>query len=453
MPLPRILSDRLRLPVIGAPMFIVSGPELVIAQCKAGVVGSFPALNARPQSLLDEWLDRITTELAEHDAKNPDAPAAPFAVNQIVHKTNDRLEGDMELCVKYKAPIIITSLGARPEVNDAAHGAGGIVLHDVINDRFARKAVDKGADGLIAVAAGADHRLEGFRVAGVGRDPVGQVVADAGAVLLQLARRQVAQRAALETLGSVAGFAVRAIRQEDLLVADVGQNLWEEINLLEKGGNYGWNLREGMHRFTEEGREGDDEHRGHHARALHQHERIGRRPAESVQERVDERGGVGGIAGTPDAPADSAAEDGDTVVTLDEVRAVPDTTHHAGTIVEVASENGSFETLVKAVQAAGLVETLNGDGPFTVFAPTDEAFSKLPEGALEDLLANEEQLQKVLTYHVVPGRVTAADVEGLNSAETVAGESLQISTEYGSVKVGDATVVQADVMASNECPA
>lgn len=159
------------------------------------------------------------------------------------------------------------------------------------------------------------------------------------------------------------------------------------------------------------------------------------------------------LGGLADAPADRAApvaaEDRDTVIALEEVTAKRAPAQETGTIVEVASQNGSFETLVKAVQAAGLAETLNGEGPFTVFAPTDEAFSKLPEGALEDLLANEEQLKKVLTYHVVPGRVTAADVEGLDSAETVAGESLRISTEYGSVKVGEATVVQADVMASN----
>lgn len=152
---PAELTSKLRIPVIGSPMFIVSGPELVIAQCKAGIVGSFPALNARPQSVLDEWLDRITTELADHDAKHPDAPSAPFAVNQIVHKTNDRLDADMELCVKYKAPIIITSLGARTEINDAAHSYGGIVMHDVINRRFSEKALEKGADGLIAVSAGA----------------------------------------------------------------------------------------------------------------------------------------------------------------------------------------------------------------------------------------------------------------------------------------------------------
>ncbi|MDP3854360.1 nitronate monooxygenase family protein [Phenylobacterium sp.] len=155
MALPPVLADRLRIPVIGSPLFIISGPELVIAQCKAGVVGSFPALNARPVSQLDEWLAQITEELADWDRKNPDRPSAPFAVNQIVHKTNDRLEQDVELAVKYKAPITITSLGAREDVNNAIHSYGGIVLHDVINDRFARKAVEKGADGLIPVAAGA----------------------------------------------------------------------------------------------------------------------------------------------------------------------------------------------------------------------------------------------------------------------------------------------------------
>jgi nitronate monooxygenase len=154
MSLPPLFS-RLRLPVVGAPLFIVSNPELVIAQCKAGIVGSFPALNARPQSLLDEWLHRITEELGAWDRDNPDAPAAPFAVNQIVHRSNDRLQQDMATCAKWKVPIVITSLGAIPEVNDAVHGWGGIVLHDVINDRFARSAVRKGADGVIAVAAGA----------------------------------------------------------------------------------------------------------------------------------------------------------------------------------------------------------------------------------------------------------------------------------------------------------
>ena len=154
MTLPPPLA-RLRLPVIGAPLFIVSNPDLVIAQCKAGIVGSFPALNARPQSLLDEWLHRITEELAAWDRDNPDRPAAPFAVNQIVHRSNDRLQQDMATCAKWRVPIVITSLGALVEVNDAVHGWGGITLHDIINDRFARKAVEKGADGLIAVAAGA----------------------------------------------------------------------------------------------------------------------------------------------------------------------------------------------------------------------------------------------------------------------------------------------------------
>jgi nitronate monooxygenase len=155
MSLPRLLLGRLRLPVIGAPLFIISNPDLVLAQCKAGIVGAFPALNARPQALLDEWLSRITTELAAYDAEHPDAPSAPFAVNQIVHRSNDRLEQDVALCAKYKVPIVITSLGARTEVFDAVHAYGGIVLHDIINDTFARKAIEKGADGLIAVAAGA----------------------------------------------------------------------------------------------------------------------------------------------------------------------------------------------------------------------------------------------------------------------------------------------------------
>lgn len=154
MPLPPLFAN-LRLPVIAAPMFLISGPELVIAQCKAGIVGSFPALNARPVSLLDEWLHQITEELAAHDKANPDRPSAPFAVNQIVHKTNARLEEDMALCEKWRVPLLITSLGAIEDVNQAAHRWGGIVLHDVINNRFARKAVEKGADGLIAVAAGA----------------------------------------------------------------------------------------------------------------------------------------------------------------------------------------------------------------------------------------------------------------------------------------------------------
>ena len=154
MSLPPILQ-RLRIPVIGAPLFIVSNPDLVIAQCKAGIVGSFPALNARPAEMLEEWLKRITGELAEHDARHPDHPAAPFAVNQIVHRSNTRLEHDVEMCVKYRAPIVITSLGAREEVNRAVHSYGGTVLHDIINNAFAHKAIDKGADGLIAVAAGA----------------------------------------------------------------------------------------------------------------------------------------------------------------------------------------------------------------------------------------------------------------------------------------------------------
>lgn len=155
MALPSILKDRLSLPLIGSPMFIISNPELVIAQCKAGIIGSFPALNARPKELLEEWLKKITEELDAYNQANPDKPAAPFAVNQIVHASNDRLEHDLELCVKYKVPIIITSLGARPEVNEAVHSYGGITLHDVINNRFAKKAIEKGADGLIAVAAGA----------------------------------------------------------------------------------------------------------------------------------------------------------------------------------------------------------------------------------------------------------------------------------------------------------
>ncbi len=149
------LFDRLRLPVIGSPLFIISNPDLVIAQCKAGIVGSFPALNARPQALLDEWLHRITEELAAWNREHPDTPAAPFAVNQIVHKSNDRLEADLATCAKWQVPIIITSLGAREDLNTAVHGWGGITLHDVIDDRFARKAVEKGADGLIAVATGA----------------------------------------------------------------------------------------------------------------------------------------------------------------------------------------------------------------------------------------------------------------------------------------------------------
>lgn len=148
-------ASRLRLPAVAAPLFIISNPDSVLAQCKAGIVGSFPALNARPAEQLDEWLAQITEELRAHDAANPDQPAAPFAVNQIVHRSNDRLEHDLEMCVKYKVPIVITSLGARPEVFEAVHSYGGVVFHDVINDQFARKAIDKGADGIIAVAAGA----------------------------------------------------------------------------------------------------------------------------------------------------------------------------------------------------------------------------------------------------------------------------------------------------------
>jgi nitronate monooxygenase len=152
--LPPALAS-LPLPIIGAPLFIISNPKLVIAQCKAGVVGSMPALNARPASQLDEWLAEITEELAAYNKANPQNPAAPFAINQIVHKSNDRLMHDMEMVVKYKVPIVITSLGARPEVNAAVHSYGGVTLHDVISNGFAKKAVEKGADGLIAVAAGA----------------------------------------------------------------------------------------------------------------------------------------------------------------------------------------------------------------------------------------------------------------------------------------------------------
>lgn len=154
MALPRILQN-LPLPIIGSPLFIISNPKLVIEQCKAGVVGSMPALNARPAELLDEWLAEITETLAAYNKVNPDKPAAPFAINQIVHKSNDRLEHDMQLCAKYKVPIVITSLGAREDVNQAVHGWGGVVLHDIINNKFAHKAIEKGADGLIAVAAGA----------------------------------------------------------------------------------------------------------------------------------------------------------------------------------------------------------------------------------------------------------------------------------------------------------
>ncbi len=152
--LPPVLQQ-LKFPVIASPLFIISNPKLVIAQCKAGVVGSMPSLNARPAEQLEEWLIEITEALAKHNQDHPDQPAAPFAINQIVHKSNDRLEHDMALCVKYKVPIIITSLGAREDVNAAAHSYGGVVLHDIINNKFAKKAIEKGADGLIAVAAGA----------------------------------------------------------------------------------------------------------------------------------------------------------------------------------------------------------------------------------------------------------------------------------------------------------
>ena len=155
MSLPNILKGRLSIPVVGSPLFIISNPDLVIAQCKAGVVGSFPSLNARPLEVLEQWLQRITSELAEYDAQNPQRPSAPFAVNLIVHRSNDRLEQDMQLCIKYKVPIVITSLGAREDVNEAIHSYDGLVLHDVIHNTFAKKAIEKGADGLIAVAAGA----------------------------------------------------------------------------------------------------------------------------------------------------------------------------------------------------------------------------------------------------------------------------------------------------------
>jgi nitronate monooxygenase len=155
MSLPPILQDRLRLPVVASPMFIVSGPDLVIAQSTSGIVGSFPSLNARPQPVLREWLTRITEALAKHDANNPETPSAPYAVNLIVHKSNDRLDEDLATIVEFQVPIVITSLGARADVNEAIHSYGGIVLHDVINNKFAKKAVEKGADGLIAVAAGA----------------------------------------------------------------------------------------------------------------------------------------------------------------------------------------------------------------------------------------------------------------------------------------------------------
>lgn len=155
MALPPILRDRLRLPVVASPMFIVSAPDLVIAQCTSGVIGSFPSLNARPQAVLREWLICITEALAKYDANHPESPAAPYAVNLIVHRSNDRLAEDLATIVEFEVPVVITSLGARTDVNDAIHSYGGIVLHDVINNTFARKAIEKGADGLIAVAAGA----------------------------------------------------------------------------------------------------------------------------------------------------------------------------------------------------------------------------------------------------------------------------------------------------------
>lgn len=155
MAIPTIMAGKLRIPVVAAPLFIISNPDLVIAQCKAGIVGSFPSLNARPIEVLEEWLERITTELKAHDEANPDNPSAPFAVNQIVHRSNDRLDQDMDLCEKYQVPIVITSLGAQVEINERVHAWGGIVLHDIINNKFAKKAIEKGADGLIAVAAGA----------------------------------------------------------------------------------------------------------------------------------------------------------------------------------------------------------------------------------------------------------------------------------------------------------
>lgn len=155
MALPELLKNHLRLPAVAAPLFIISNPDLVIALCKAGIVGSFPALNARGEGEFEKWLIRITEELDAYNQANPDQPAAPFAVNQIVHKSNNRLEEDLALCVKYKVPVVITSLGARVEVNEAIHSYGGLVLHDIINNKFAKKAIEKGADGLIAVAAGA----------------------------------------------------------------------------------------------------------------------------------------------------------------------------------------------------------------------------------------------------------------------------------------------------------
>ena len=158
MPLPKLLQG-LRIPVVGAPLFIISNPKLVIAQCTAGIVGSMPALNARPAEQLDEWLAEITETLAAWNRAHPERPAAPFAINQIVHKSNDRLEHDMQVCAKYKVPVVITSLGARTDVNDAVHAWGGIVLHDIINNAFANKAIDKGADGLYTFRGGDQRSL------------------------------------------------------------------------------------------------------------------------------------------------------------------------------------------------------------------------------------------------------------------------------------------------------
>jgi nitronate monooxygenase len=179
------LFDRLRLPVIGSPLFIVSGPELVIAQCKAGIIGTFPALNARPQNQVDEWLHQITEELSAWNRDNPDRPAAPYAVNQIVHKSNDRLDADVATCAKWQVPLTITSLGAREDLNAAVHAWGGIVFHDVIDDRFARKAIEKGADGLIPVAAGAGGhagRLSPFALMSELRDWFNGPIALSGAI-------------------------------------------------------------------------------------------------------------------------------------------------------------------------------------------------------------------------------------------------------------------------------
>ncbi len=185
MSLLKTLPGRMRLPVIGAPLFIISNPKLVIAQCTAGIVGSFPALNARPQSQLDEWLDEITSALRDWDEEHPDRPAAPFAVNQIVHRSNDRLEADMQTCEKYRVPLVITSLGARVELNQAVHGWGGETLHDIINVRFARKALEKGADGLIPVCAGAGGhagRLSPFALVREIREFYGGPVALSGSI-------------------------------------------------------------------------------------------------------------------------------------------------------------------------------------------------------------------------------------------------------------------------------